>query len=264
MQNLKVTIVQTDLVWENAQQNRTNFDHKLSGMKGNQDIIVLPEMFNTAFCLDPGSCAEEMSGVTVNWLVNKAKELDCCIVGSILIKENDKFFNRLIWATQQGIETTYDKKHLFRFAGEHKVFSPGSGKAIVTCNGWKILPLVCFDLRFPVWSMNTYSDGQYAYDCIVYVANWPEKRRNSWLSLLVARAIENQAYVIGVNRIGTDGKGINHSGDSVIVDPRGKIVLSVPAHAEAVESLVLDPKEVTSLREHFPVAQDWDQFTIID
>ena len=147
MQNLKVTIVQTDLVWENAQQNRKNFDHKLSGLKDNQDLIVLPEMFNTAFCLDPNSCAEDMNGDTINWLVNKAKELNCSITGSVLIKEDHKFFNRLIWATPQGIETTYDKKHLFRFAGEHKVFSPGSGKAIVTCKGWKILPLVCYDLR---------------------------------------------------------------------------------------------------------------------
>lgn len=261
MQNLKVTLVQTDLLWQKPQQNLEKLNYKLSGLKDHQDIIILPEMFNTAFCFDP-ACAEEMNDMSVNWLLTKAKELSCCITGSILIKENEKLYNRLIWVTPQGVEATYDKKHLFRFAGEHQVFSPGSGKTIVICKGWKILPLVCYDLRFPVWSMNTYADGQYAYDCIVYVANWPEKRRNAWLSLLVARAIENQAYVIGVNRIGIDGKGVRHSGDSIIVDPRGKIILSLPEHTEAVESLVLDPKEITSLREHFPVALDWDRFTI--
>lgn len=264
MQNLKVTIVQSDLVWEDPRQNLDNFDKKLSELKDSQDIVVLPEMFNTAFCLEPRFCAEDMNGLSVNWMTKKALELNCCITGSILVKENEKFFNRLIWATPQGILATYDKRHLFRFAGEHTVFSPGVSKTIVTCKGWNILPLVCYDLRFPVWSMNTYSDGQYAYDCIIYVANWPEKRRHAWLSLLVARAIENQAYVIGVNRIGTDGNGISHSGDSVVIDPRGSVVLSVPSNTEAVESFILDPKEVTSLREHFPVALDWDKFKIID
>lgn len=262
MQNLKVTLVQTDLVWENPQQNLLNLNQKLEGLKGVQDLIVLPEMFTTAFSLENKAFAEEMNGQSVSWLVRKASELNSCITGSILIKENNNYFNRMFWVSPQGIEGTYDKKHLFRFAGEHNVFNPGIKKTIVNCNAWKVLPLVCYDLRFPVWSKNKFKNGEYDYDCIVYVANWPEKRRNAWLALLTARAIENQAYVIGVNRVGRDGKGNNYSGDSVIVDPRGNTVAAIPANTEGMLTFELDITEVTSFREHFPVGLDWDEFEI--
>lgn len=264
MQDLKISLIQTDLVWENSKQNLLNLDDKLSSLDEGQDLIILPEMFNTGFSLNPSSCAEEMSGNTVDWLLRKSEALKSCITGSISIKEGSHYYNRLIWVTPNGIAGSYDKKHLFRFAGEDRVFCSGNSKTIFDCKGWNILPLICYDLRFPVWSMNTFSNEQYAYDCIVYVANWPEKRRHAWLSLLVARAIENQSYVIGVNRVGVDSNGRPHSGDSIVVNPYGEIISSLPPHAEACCGLTLQSKDLLAMREQFPFARDWDSFTIIE
>jgi predicted amidohydrolase len=262
MQDIKVAIIQTDLAWENADANLEMFGEKFDAINESFDLIVLPEMFNTAFSMNPSVCAELPDGKTFSWIKEKAKEKNCVITGSMLINDGGNYFNRLIWMMPDGTFQQYDKKHLFRFSGEHEVFSSGRKKITSSLNGWNVRPLICYDLRFPVWSMNTFSKEKFEYDCLIYIANWPKKRRHAWISLLVARAIENQAYVIGVNRIGTDGKGNAYSGDSMIIDPKGNIIVQIPAHQEAIEFATLSHSEVQSYREHFRVALDWDKFKI--
>lgn len=264
MQDINVAIIQTKLEWENADANLSHFDKKLAAISKPVDLIVLPEMFNTAFSMNPSVCAEKPGGKTMIWMKEKAKEKKCIIVGSLLTEDNGKYFNRLVWMTPTGIANYYDKKHLFRFAGEHKVFSAGRDRMITALKGWNFRPLVCYDLRFPVWSMNMQSQGKFDYDCLIYIANWPEKRRDAWMSLLVARAIENQSYVIGMNRIGTDGKDIKYSGDSMVVHPKGNIMVHIPAHKDITEAVTLSYPELKAYREHFPVSLDWDKFTIQD
>jgi predicted amidohydrolase len=264
MQNINVAIIQTDLAWENADANLEMFGKKFDMIKNPVDLIVLPAMFNTAFSMNPSACAELPDGKTFSWMKEKAKEKNCVITGSMLINDAGKYFNRLFWMKPNGTFQQYDKKHLFRFSGEHEVFSSGKKKITSSLNGWNVRPLICYDLRFPVWSMNTFSSEKFEYDCLIYVANWPEKRRHAWMSLLIARAIENQAYVIGVNRVGTDGKGNTYSGDSMIIDPKGNIIVQIPEHKESIEFATLSYSEVQSYREHFRVALDWDKFKIED
>jgi omega-amidase len=262
MQDLRVAIIQTNLLWEDIPGNLAMFDDKILGIKDDVDLIVLPEMFNTAFSMNATACAEDIDGITTRWLREKAKEKNCAICGSILTKENNMFFNRLIWMMPDGSYSYYDKKHLFRFAGEQEVFSQGKGKITTKLKYWNIRPLVCYDLRFPAWCRNAYNNNAFDYDVLIFVANWPEKRREAWMSLLVARAIENQSYVIGVNRVGADGKGNLHAGDSMIIDPKGKIIAQIPSHKEATEIAMLSYSEMKSYREHFRVALDWDRLTI--
>lgn len=264
MQNLKIAIIQSNLVWESPDANLSRFDKWLAQINNSVDLIVLPEMFNTAFSMNPSVCSEKPDGKTMTWLRKKAAEKNCVITASLLTEENGKYFNRMVWVSPDGKNQHYDKKHLFRFAGEHEVFSSGKRKITSEINGWKFLPLVCYDLRFPVWSMNSYVNKKFEYDCLVYIANWPEKRRDAWMSLLMARAIENQAYVIGVNRVGVDGKENNYSGDSMIIDPKGNIIVRIPAHKEAIETAILSYSKMQTYREHFLVAPDWDKFKIED
>jgi omega-amidase len=264
MQDLKVVIIQSGIVWENPDANLEHFGKKLDIVKKPVDLIILPEMFNTAFSMNPSVCAEKPDGKTMQWLKEKAAEKKCAITASLLTNDNNKYYNRLIWVSPDGKYQQYDKKHLFRFAGEHEVFTAGKGKITPDINGWKFRPLVCYDLRFPVWSMNSFANEKFEYDCLIYIANWPEKRRDAWMSLLVARAIENQSYVIGVNRIGADGKGIEYSGDSMIIDPKGNIIIQAPAHKDAVETATLSCSELKTYRENFPVSLDWDKFKMED
>jgi predicted amidohydrolase len=195
---------------------------------------------------------------------NKAEKFNCVVTGSILTKENDRFFNRLVWMKPDGTYNTYDKRHLFRLTNEQLHFDAGSTKLITEINGWKICPLICYDLRFPVWSKNKYINDAYEYDVLIYIANWPEIRSYAWKSLLIARAIENQAYVIGVNRVGKDGNNIVHSGDSMIIDFAGKALSDIQAHTESTLTLSLSVAELNSSRKHFPIGLDWDKFKIID
>lgn len=263
MQDINVAIIQTNIVWENADANLKMLGKKLDLIKEPVDLIVLPEMFNTAFSMNPSACAEMPNGRSFSWMKNKAKEKNCVITGSMLTNDNGKYFNRLIWMMPDGTHQHYDKKHLFRFAEEHEVFYRQK-KDQSFVSGWNISPLICYDLRFPVWSMNTFSKEKFEYDCLIYVANWPEKRRDAWMKLLVARAIENQAYVIGVNRVGTDGKENSYSGDSMIIDPKGNIIVQIPENKETIEFAILSYSELRSYREHFQVALDWDKFKIED
>ncbi len=265
MQDLKISIVQTNLVWEDIDQNLYNFDIKLSTLKEDTDLIVLPEMFNTGFSMNLGKCAETMNGKTIQWLKTKAKNLNCAIIGSILINEYKNYYNRLILMRADGSFEQYDKRHLFRLAEEQKLFTKGRKKIIININGWKICPLICYDLRFPVWSKNTYNKTSgYEYDCLIYVANWPRRRNFAWKSLLVARAIENQAYLIGVNRIGDDGNSISHSGDSRVLDYKGNIICDFSENEESIKTIVISKKELIEFRNQFTVGLDWDQFEIKD
>lgn len=264
MQNLSVTIIQSDLVWEDASSNLKNFDKKLSGLKPVPDLVILPEMFNTGFSVNPENCAEKYDGLTLNWMQEKAGELNCVLTGSVLIDENGKFFNRFIWMQPDGSFLHYDKRHLFRLVGEDKIITAGNERLVVELKNWKILPLICYDLRFPVWSKNNYINGSYEYDLVLYIANWPEIRRYAWKKLLIARAIENQAYCIGVNRVGKDGNGITHSGDSRIIDPAGQLVGEIESYKEDVLNAFLYRDKLEDMRNKFNFGLDWDEFEIVN
>jgi predicted amidohydrolase len=264
MQDLRITLVQSDLFWEDADANLTAFDQKIDSIQASTDLIILPEMFNTGFSMNPSGCAETMEGKTFQWLKNKAAICNCVVTGSVLIKENNHYYNRLIWMRPDGTFDTYDKRHLFRFANEQLHFSAGNKKLITELKGWKICPLICYDLRFPVWSKNTIINNSYEYDLLIYVANWPERRNHPWKSLLVARAIENMSYAIGVNRVGKDGNDFEYSGDSALVNYKGAVVSNIPTHREHTETIALSHDELISFRQHFPVELDWDHFKLMD
>jgi len=262
MQDIKITTIQSDLVWENREKNLERFEDKINAIKEETDLIALPEMFSTGFIVDPARIAEGMEGPTFSWLKEIAKRKNCDIAGSILIKESGNYFNRLIWMQPDGRHLQYDKRHLFSFAGEHLRFTGGGEQVIVTLKGWKIRPLICYDLRFPVWSRNQYSPEGFTYDCLLYIANWPAARSYAWKSLLAARAIENMAYVVGVNRVGLDGDGKSHSGDSGAYDPEGKHISVTKSDTEYVETVKLSYSVIHKVRGKFAFGQDWDAFTI--
>lgn len=262
MNDLTITIIQSDLDWEDKQKNLGKFENIISGLKSHSDLIVLPEMFNTGFVVDPHHIAENETGTTFEWMQKIAALSSSVITGSYVVKTTGGYFNRLVWMRPDGSPEFYDKRHLFRFGDEHLQFSPGDKRLIVELNGWKILPLICYDLRFPVWSKNRYISGTYEYDLLLYVANWPGKRSYAFRQLLIARAIENQSYVIGANRIGKDGKGTLHQGDSAVIDFKGKHVIEIPPDVEDIETVQLSYDKLTQYREGFKVALDWDEFTI--
>ena len=252
---MRVGLLQTELIWEESEENILRIEKHLQN-KPNVDLIVFPEMFNTGFTMNTKKNAQTMDGDVVRWLKNKSAELDMAICGSVIIEENRKFFNRFMWAESGQIITVYDKRHLFRMADEHHYFSPGNSQPTINYKGWKIMPRVCYDLRFPVWSRSTNIDLQ------IYVANWPAPRVAAWDKLLMARAIENQCYVIGVNRIGSDGSGQSYNGHSIVIDPKG--APQTPEHFESegwIESQ-LDLNALNDFRQKFPVAMDADSFTL--
>ncbi len=264
MQNLIVSLIQSDLIWEDRAQNLTNFTQQIRAIEEATDLILLPEMFTTGFAMEPQKLAEPMGGPTMQWMHRMATENNCVLAGSFIIKENNNFFNRLIWMRPNGSYEYVDKKHLFTFAGENKHYTPGNRKIIVEIKGWKIMPLICYDLRFPVWSKNRHdSEKGFDYDCMINVANWPDKRSHVWRILLMARALENQAYVIGINRIGTDGNNIGYSGDSAVISPKGENLSNIAPNKEQVETVVLSRCELDSFRDNFKVWADWDRFKIV-
>lgn len=263
---MKVTIIQTALTWEDPIKNREHFGKLISSIKENSDLIVLPEMFTTGFTMNPKKMAEPSNGETLAWLKQKASEKNCVITGSVAVSDGGKYYNRLFWVEPNGTVSSYDKRHLFRMAHEEEHYSMGTKKIIKSINDWNICPLVCYDLRFPVWSRNVFkkTNGSYtpSYDVLIYVANWPEVRNYPWKQLLIARAIENQAYVIGVNRIGTDGNNFAHSGDSMVINPRGEIISKTKANEESLETISLDRSYLEEYRKAFPVGLDADDFTL--
>lgn len=258
MKPLRITPVQASLSWESADQNLSHFTKLLSSVrKGSTDLILLPEMFTTGFTMNARAVAEKMDGKTVAWMHQMAIEKNAVICGSVVIEERGKYYNRMIWVQPDGRILHYDKRHLFRMAKEHLTYSPGKKKLIVELKGWRVCPLVCYDLRFPVWSRNT---GD--YDLLLYVANWPERRRFAWSQLLIARAIENQCYVAGLNRVGVDGKEITYTGDSVVLDPFGEKISNLKPSKTQIETVKLDPKVLLNARKNFPVMMDSDRFRI--
>ena len=255
MQDLSVTIFQQDLAWQDAPANRAQFACLLPAAAGSA-LVVLPEMFATGFTMEPAACAEGMDGPTVGWLREQAAQHGCAIAGSLAIAEGGAFRNRFLFARPDAGLEHYDKRHLFRMAGEHHGYVSGSERRVIEWQGWRLCPQVCYDLRFPVWSRNR---GD--YDALLYVANWPARRREHWRALLVARAIENQAWVIGVNRTGVDGKGIEYAGDSLVIDPWGVVVLDAGS-AASVHRVTLAAATLADCREKFPVHLDADAFRI--
>ncbi len=217
---MRITLLQTNLHWENPATNRKMFSAKFASLIGKTDLVVIPEMFTTGFSMRSRELAETMNGPTVAWLREEATKIGAVITGSMIIQKEDQFFNRLLWVTPTGEVIFYDKKHLFTLAGEHKYFTPGTERILIDYMGWKICPLICYDLRFPEWSRNKGN-----YDLLIYVASWPDRRREAWRTLLKARAIENQCYTIGVNRVGEDGAKLSYAGDSTLVDFAGKPLL---------------------------------------
>ena len=259
MNNLSITLVQSDLNWENPSANLEMFSKKISGISENTDLIILPEMFTTGFSMKPENFAESMAGRTVQWLKEKAGEKNCVVTGSFICSEGGNYYNRLVWMRPDGTYNHYDKRHLFSMGDEHNHYTPGSEKIIETIKGWRICPLVCYDLRFPVWSRNVSGE---AYDLLLYVANWPERRSHPWKTLLLARAIENQCYVAGLNRVGMDGSETFHSGNSAVINPKGETISVFPQGGDHVETISLDYRELEEFREIFPVLKDADKFKI--
>ena len=265
-QELVVSIVQADTVWHDPQANREYYAGLLQDRKQNADIIVLPETFTSGFSNAALDQAETMRGETVNWLREMAETYACAITGSVQIREGEQVFNRMLWAMPDGTLQHYDKRHLFRMANEHQRYAAGKDRTIIEYKGWRICLLVCYDLRFPVYSRNrfnhTLSDG-YDYDVLIYVANWPSPRHFAWQTLLKARAIENLSYVVGVNRTGSDGNGLHYLGGSTVLDFLGQTVIEAGQTPE-IRSAGISRDELNAFRERFPVHLDADRFELLD
>jgi predicted amidohydrolase len=263
MSPLRVSLVQGATRWHDAPANRDYYGALVRQVAGS-DLVVLPETFLSGFSNDTGISADSMDGEGMSWLSALAMETGAVICGSLAIRENDTVYNRLIWMRPDGVFAQYDKRHLFRMAGEHTRYGGGNERLVVELKGWRILPQVCYDLRFPVWSRNRrleQSAGGMEYDLALFVANWPAPRRQPWRTLLRARAIENLAYVIGVNRVGVDGNELPYAGDSAVIDPLGGALIELGSQ-EQVVSVVLDPAPLLAHRERFPAWMDADEFTL--
>lgn len=257
-EELNVVLIQAPLVWENPKANRDYFTTKIKEINNKTDLIILPEMFTTGFTMNASIFAESMYGETVNWMRDTASKSAAAVTGSLIIKENNRCYNRLLFITPEGQVSEYDKRHLFTLANEQEHYSPGTKKLIVTYKGWNICPLICYDLRFPVWSRNVEE-----YDVLLYVANWPEARTKAWDVLLQARAIENMAYCIGVNRIGKDGNDFNYVGHSAVYDSLGNMI-SPPSHVnDDIVIATLKKSHLNEVRKKLKFLNDRDNFTIV-
>jgi omega-amidase len=288
MQDLSVTLIQTDLYWENPTANLANLEEKIAQISTQTDLIILPEMFNSGFTMNAKSVAEPMNFTTFKWLRQQAKKANAVITGSFIVKEGEQYFNRLIWMRPDGSFEKYDKRHLFRMGHEHLTFTGGTERIIVELKGWKICPLICYDLRFPVWSRNNQVVSQKSkvvsqnleiqpenfddqplttydsltYDLLIYVANWPAVRSQVWDVLLQARAIENQSYCIGVNRVGDDGMGLHYSGNSAVIDFKGNPVFH-QKDLGLIHTQILNHQELIDFRTKFPAYLDADDFIML-
>jgi omega-amidase len=257
MNELKITLIQTSLVWEDKQQNLERLNQWFESITDPTDLIVLPEMFSTAFSMQT-QLAETMDGETMLWLKNKSAQFNIPICGSLMMSDQGRFTNRFMWVNPDGSIHQYDKKHLFRMGDEHHHFEAGTDRIVIQYKGWKLLPMVCYDLRFPVWLRRS---KELDYDAMLIVANWPERRAHHWRTLLQARAIENQSFVIAVNRVGMDGDGVNHSGHSGLISPKGEWVNDL-ASKEIMQTVTLHQSEVTDWRTSFPAQNDADEFIL--
>lgn len=254
---LKVALIQSDLIWENPKENRNHFEEKISSISEEIDLIVLPEMFTTGFSMNPEQIAETMQGETVKWMQQLAKKRQCALTGSIIITETNQYYNRLLFVHPSGKIEYYNKKHTFTLAGEDKVYTAGNEKLMVNYQGWKICPLICYDLRFPVWARNVEQ-----YDLLLYVASWPKPRIEAWDTLLKARAIENMSFTIGVNRVGVDANDYEYIGNTVCYDTLGNCLAKNNDGEETVLIVTLDKEKQIETRARFQFLEDKDQFII--
>ena len=254
---LKVALVQSDLVWESTKENRINFSKKLDSISEDIDLIVLPEMFSTGFTMQPERVFETMQGETVAWMKKEASLKNSAITGSLAVKENDRYYNRLLFVFPEGEIQVYDKRHTFTLAGEDKVYTAGSKKLLVAYKGWKICPMICYDLRFPVWSRNVEN-----YEILMYVANWPKQRIAAWDALLKARAIENMSYCIGVNRVGFDANNYEYCGHSAAYDVLGSKIAGLEPGQDGIEIITLTKNHLKKYREKLQFLNDRDHFSL--
>jgi omega-amidase len=265
MSNIIITIIQTNLHWENKLANLKMLEEKINSIKEKTEIVVLPEMFSTGFSMRPDQLAETMDGESVQWMKKMAATKKVIITGSLIISETKdqsiSYYNRLIWMLPNGQYGVYDKRHRFAYAGEDEQFTAGSKRLIASVKGWKINLLICYDLRFPVWARQQSQEDNPEYDLLMYVANWPDRRVHAWKTLLQARAIENQCYVVGVNRTGDDGNGIHYSGESMVVDAMGE-VLYTKKEVEDIFTITLQKDHLETVRQKLPFWKDADQFNI--
>lgn len=277
MSTLTISTIQANLVWEDKAANLSNLESKIAGISEKTELVVLPEMFSTGFSMNAETLAETMQGPTVTWMRQVAASRKIILTGSLIIKEEGQFFNRLIWMLPNGEYGYYDKRHLFCLSGEDEYYTPGNKRLIASVKGWKINLQICYDLRFPVWSRNrvmqsdkapsapgTTEDGAATpeYDLLIYVANWPSKRSNAWKVLLNARAIENQCFVVGVNRVGEDGNNLVYNGNTMVVDPLGEVLYQVD-NGEEVSTITLSKEILSDVRSRLPFWKDADSFTLL-
>ncbi|MFO7922265.1 MAG: amidohydrolase [Bacteroidales bacterium] len=260
--DITVSLIQSAVIWEKPADNLELFARLLEEIKGKTDLVILPEMFTTGFSMECEKLSGKYTGKTLQWMEKWAKAIEGVIAGSIIFKEKDKYYNRLIWMTPDSGYKYYNKRHLFRMENEHQHYTGGKNKLIVNLSGWNICPLICYDLRFPVWSRNRFTNSRWEYDILIYIANWPSERNDIWSTLLKARAIENQAYVIGVNRTGTDGNNISHSGNSVVIDLNGNIIDSCGEKDPCVKTIKLSVADLAKKRRILEAGKDWDSFEI--
>ncbi len=263
MSSLTISTIQTNLFWEDKAANLSMLENKIRSISEKTEIIVLPEMFTTGFTMNAKPLAETMEGDTLQWMKKISQEQGAIMTGSTIIEEAGQYFNRMIWMLPNGQWGHYDKKHLFAYAGEDKTYTAGKKRLIASVKGWKINLQICYDLRFPVWARQQMpaDHAQPEYDILMYVANWPAKRSHAWKTLLCARAIENQCYVIGLNRVGRDGNQHEYSGDSLVIDPLGEVLYHM-AHTEDVFTVTLEKEKLEEARKKFPFLGDADSFSL--
>ncbi len=259
---MNIAVMQLDLKWEEPLMNRHKVENLLTSLPNETDLILLPEFFTTGFSVKNIGLAEPMNGPTVSWMQKIAKEMNCILAGTIPIIDHGKYYNRALYVSREGVMASYNKRHLFSLGSEHQLYTPGNKNVIVEYKNAKIQPQICYDLRFPVWSRNRYSNFQFAYDILIYHANWPDPRGCVWEQLLIARAIENQAYLVGINRCGQDGEGLSYSAPPMILNPKGNIIAQMEPAKEGVLSANIDLGELKRFREKFFIAPDWDNFDV--
>ncbi len=261
MSDLHIALVQSELAWEDPTANREHFERALEDLPREIDLVLLPEMFSTGFSMNAKALAEPVAGDTETWLGALAREHDAAVIGSLPVRDGDAIYNRLLFVTPDGDKHVYDKRHLFTMSGEHEHYAAGSERLVVNWRGWRICPMVCYDLRFPVWMRNRPLDDSGAYDLLAVVANWPSKRAHHWRALLLARAIENQACCVGLNRVGSDANGLDYTGDSLVYAADGKLLLDCEDRA-GVFTTTLEREPLDTYRRKFPLHADADPFTV--
>jgi len=263
LSTLKATTIQSDLHWEDSDANLAMLEEKIWQIDENTDLIILPEMFNSGFSMDAAKLAEPVNFKTLKWMKQMAAQTNAALCGSYIVKEANQFYNRLFFVDPDGSYAHYDKRHLFRMSDEHVTYTAGEKRLIHSFRGWKIMPMICYDLRFPVWIKNNYNQlsNELEYDLLIFVANWPAPRTEVWDTLLRARSIENQCYTIGANRTGSDGEGIKYNGNSVFYDFKGNLLNEV-SKEPTIDTIKLNLDELSEFRRKFPVYRDWDGFNM--